>query len=528
MSLQSLVEQCIEGDPIALAQEQAVQWQGWLQPLSSEAPTGEDPGYDDDFQQMREEVNKLSGADAERVVVLAEKLFTRRSKDLRVAGYYLWARVQLQGEAGLAAGLNLLAAMLTRYPVQVWPQRPNSRRQALQWLTSAKVLDSLALHPELVKAEAERTVAALMWLQQALQAWPEEQRPVLDALYGALSARLVQSGGVQTLVPQHSAGREPAAHPSAPATAVIRCGRDLLDNGRVLAAYLREQPQGWLAAHRLFKHLRWDTVHQAPPLDAKGNTRLAPPRGDARAQLKRLHLHLQQNWRELLEQAERQFAEGVNHFCLDLQWYLCQALVRLPDPHSQWADIVRHDLAMLLQRMPGLEVLCWNDGTPFADDTTREWISREVCGQKAQAWPQACVMPVGGAEDILALEGEALAQADSQGVEVALAWLAARPGLSDGRQRWLLRLLMARVAEQYGKSELAIHLLGELQEHTRSLSLAAWEPDLAFENLARLLRLLRLKAQRSEADKPALAQRMEQLLAALVAIDPVKAAVLCA
>jgi type VI secretion system protein VasJ len=41
------------------------------------------------------------------------------------------------------------------------------------------------------------------------------------------------------------------------------------------------------------------------------------------------------------------------------------------------------------------------------------------------------------------------------------------------------------------------------------------------------LRLLRLKAQRNDADKPTLARRMEALLAALVAIDPVRAAVLC-
>lgn len=529
MTLQALVEQCLgEGDALALAQEQAAQWHTWLQPISNAAPTGEDPGYDDDFQHLREEVNKLSGADAERVAALAEKLFTQRCKDLRVAGYYLWARVQLHGEAGLAAGLSLLAALLARYPDEVLPQRPNSRRQALQWLTSARVLDSLALHPEVVKAEAERTVAALVWLQQVLQAWPEAQRPQLDGLYGALAARLVQSGGVKALVPQHSAGSAPVAQMPAPAKAGIRSGRDLLDSGRVLAAYLREQPEGWLAAHRVFKSLRWDTVYQAPPLDASGNTRLAAPRGDGRAQLKRLHL--QQNWRELLEQAERQFAEGVNHFSLDLQWYLCQALTKLPTPHDQWADIVRHDLAMLLQRLPGLEVLNWSDGSPFADDTTREWISREVCGRQTTAWPQAAVAAapvVGSDDDIMALEPEALAQADSQGVEAALAWLAARPGPFSGRQRWLLRLLMARVAEQYGKSELAIHLLGELQDSARHLTLASWEPQLDFEAKARLLRLLRLKAQRGEADKPALALRMEQLLAALVAIDPVRAAVLC-
>lgn len=121
-----------------------------------------------------------------------------------------------------------------------------------------------------------------------------------------------------------------------------------------------------------------------------------------------------------------------------------------------------------------------------------------------------------------------MAQADSDGVEQALAWLASRPGVQTGRQRWLLRLLMARVAEQYARIDLAIHLLGELDTTARRQALAGWEPELDFEAKARLLKLLRLKVQRSDADKPHITQRMEILLAELVAIDPVRAAVLCA
>jgi type VI secretion system protein VasJ len=112
-------------------------------------------------------------------------------------------------------------------------------------------------------------------------------------------------------------------------------------------------------------------------------------------------------------------------------------------------------------------------------------------------------------------------------VEQALAWLSARPDVQSGRQRWLMRLLMARVAERYGKAELALHLLGELDVGAQRRSLCDWEPDLEFEVKARLLKLLRLKAQRSDADKTGLARRMESLLAALVAMDPVRAAVLC-
>jgi len=527
MSLKSLVASCLpDDDALVVAREHGQCWEAWLSPISADAPAGEDPGYDDDFQRMREEVNRLSGADVELVAQLAQQLLKHACKDLRVATYYLWARLHKDGEPGLADGLNLLAALLERYAAHILPARPNSRKMALEWLAGNRMLASLSLYPQVVKAEAQRTVAALVWLEQGFSAWPQDHRPRLGGLYTALSARLAVAGGVDAIVPQTS--HEPASSNSAadPNPSSIKSGRDLLDSGRGLAGYLREQPEGWLAAHRLMKSLRWDTVHQVPPQDTQGITRLAPPRGEYRAQLKRLLL--QQSWSELIDLAERMYAEGVNHFWLDLQWYLHQALSKSAHPHTGWADIVKHDLCMLLQRLPGLEALYWSDGSAFADETTRAWINQHVSASRPEQWLPATASATTSATcEILALEPEALAQADAEGVEQALAWLANRPDAQAGRQRWLLRLLMARVADQYGKAELAIHLFTELDTAAHRHALTDWEPDLIFEVKARLLKLLRLKAQRNDADRPALARQMEQQLAALVAIDPVRAAVLC-
>lgn len=524
MSLQTLVATCLgERDALSIARDQAKGWASWLSPISPECAVGKDPGYEDDFQQLREEVNKISGADIDLVLQCAEKLIKHISKDVRVLTYYLWARLHRDGEAGLADGLELLTAVLERYCTDILPTRPGSRKGALEWLAGSKVLNTLSLYPEVVRAEAERTVAALAWLEQVLTGWPQDQRPDLGALYSALSARLTQSGGVDAVVPQHSASHE--VKESSSPVSTIKSGRDLLDSGRVLAAYLREQPQGWLAGHRLMKSLRWDTVHKSPPQDVSGNTRLAPPRGEYRALLKRMYL--QQSWAELLDQVERIYAEGVNHFWLDLQWYLYQALSKQPAPQNEWADIVKRDLGMFLDRLPGVELSNWSDGTPFADETTREWITQHVSGNRTQQWLPSTAVVTAVDADILSLESEALAQADTEGVDHALAWLSTRPDVQTGRQRWLLRLLMARVAEQYGKSELALHLLGELDVTAQRHALPEWEPELDFEVKARLLKLLRLKSQRTEADKSALARRMEPLLAALVAIDPVRAAVLC-
>ena len=347
-------------------------------------------------------------------------------------------------------------------------------------------------------------------------------------LIHALESRLAQSGGMNAVVPQNSAALSPPVASSlidSPSLQVIHSGRDLLDQAKTLSRYLNEQPRGWLAAHRLMKTLRWDTVHELPP-DVDGKTRLSPPRTESRNQLKRLYT--QQNWTELLEQADRMFGEGVCHFWLDIQWYLHQALGKAGPPWDRWTSVVRQDLALLLERLAGLEQLAWSDGSPFADDVTRNWIAQQVIPRDEGAWLAggAALSGESSHDDLLALEPEAQERADSEGVDAALGWLQSRPGIVTARQHLQLRLLMARIAEQYGKTEMALLLLDELDGSSQGLTLAQWEPELIFEIKARQLKLLRLRAHRY-ADKALLARKMETLRGTLVAIDPARAAVLC-
>jgi type VI secretion system protein VasJ len=528
-SLNSLLNACQAQQDTLLAEtrERVALWDSWLLPVPGVSVVGEDPGYDDDFQQMREEVNKLSGADTERVCKLAEKLLTNTAKDIRVATYYCWAKLHREGEKGLADGLELLAGLLERFGAQLHPQRDRSRKAALEWLAASRMVDSLSLYPEVVREEALRTVGALLLIKHFTEAEPDETRPQLNGLYSALEKRLMSGGGMDAVVPQNVSDNTPATSTtksSAPELSRISSGQDLLAQGRVLTVYLRDQPGGWLAAHHLMKSLRHDTLQELPAMAGDGRTRIAPPKPDQKALLKRLYL--QQSWSEILEQADNLFSRGANHLWLDLQWYIHQGLVK--SGQETLADIIVADLKGLLTRLHGLETLAFDDGTPFADEVTQSWIEQSVM-DTVGGWGREAPTTSGssGDDDILQLEPEALALADSDGTEAALNWLQNRPGMSTARQKWLLRLLMARVAEQYGKNELAVHLLGELDSQADGVTLDQWEPGLLFEVRARHLKLLRMKAGRSEADKTRLNPLMEKLLAGLIAIDPARAAVLC-
>jgi type VI secretion system protein VasJ len=122
----------------------------------------DDPGYDDDFQRIREEVNKISGVDTELICQLAEKLLTQTCKDLRVITFYVWARLQRDGETGLAEGVTLLAAMLERFGAMLHPQRERSCKSALEWLGSRRMSDSLSLYPEVDMTTMQVIIRALL------------------------------------------------------------------------------------------------------------------------------------------------------------------------------------------------------------------------------------------------------------------------------------------------------------------------------------------------------------------------------
>ncbi|ENU4231089.1 type VI secretion system protein TssA [Enterobacter kobei] len=449
--------------------------------------------------------NQIAGANAQASLAARENQSLEQRLHALSELQKTLARLQYRAEHGVPwyerAGLSQNDALLTA----LWPR-----------------------YPEVVRIDAMRTTGALLLISQLIENEPDETRPELNTLYSALESRLQKAGGVDAVVPQNASTSETssaASHSDAPAIGRITSGQDLLAQARTLTEYLREQPDGWLSAHHLMKSLRHDTLRAIPAPDAQGRTRIEPPRADQRALLKRLYL--QQNWTEMLETADSTFSRGANHLWLDLQWYIHQALTK--SGQETLADIIVADLKGLLTRLAGLETLAFSDGTPFADEVTLNWIQQSVLDTTG-GWDNdtPSAPATAGNDDILALEPEAVALADSEGPDAALGWLQTRSGMITDRQRWLLRLLMGRIAEQYGKNDLAVHLFAELGERARVVTLSDWEPELLFEVQARHLKLLRLKAGRSEADKVPLNPLMEELLAGLIAIDPVRASVLCA
>lgn len=511
-----------DGEQLARARLDA--WAAWVQPFPGDGGAGRDPGYEDAFFEVREETQKLSGIDDGLVIRSCEQLLKETGKDLRLAGYYAFARLRQDGSAGFADGLELAAALVDRFGEALLPARAEAKKGALEMLATTRMIELLESRGAFAPQDLERALAALDVVLERTATWPETARPNLQPLVSRFDQKTEPARTVEA-----DAGVAAAAVPLArtATSSPIASTRDLLEQARTMAVWLRDQENGYLPSVRLVRSVRWDTLHEVPPADSTAQTRLPPPRGELRQQMKRLVL--QKQWHELLERVEGAFMEGVNHLWFDLQYFRHVALDHVGAPYSTWRELLRADFALFLERLPGIERLAFNDGTPFADDATLEWIARHAVVRDLEAGETVAPFPVSAdkegeaAGDWPEIEAQARDVSAREGVEAAFGWLEALPGMKTERHRYLQRLVMARLADYGGKPDTALALLNELDGAARSLPLARWEPALVFDIKQQLLRTLKAMSNRKDADRPALMRRIGELQAELTVLDPARA-----
>lgn len=105
-----------------------------LRPFNGDAPCGPDMSFSTEFDALRELrreddhsldqgewVTERKRADWPAALSACDTLLRQRTKDLRVAGWYAEASVQLRGYAGLADGLDLYAGLVREVWAEVHP-----------------------------------------------------------------------------------------------------------------------------------------------------------------------------------------------------------------------------------------------------------------------------------------------------------------------------------------------------------------------------------------------------------------------
>jgi type VI secretion system protein VasJ len=437
-------------------------------PLEAGQPD-EDPRYRERFVDIKQEIDKLQGADLGRVVQAGLSFLAEEAKDLRIAGYLALALVARFGAGGLMTAALLYRSLLEGDVQGLHPRKPGQRASSVAWLNSPR-MDALlgAAEPDLRPDQWQALEASLAAIAQlcaehirgdadAPAGWPAAHRWVEENRPADTQTQSATDSPIERATPPRSSA---APAPALPATDGALSQEQLLAHGRVLHDALLEQGL-LIQAAGLARSVRWGALKE-PPHEG-GTTRIPPPREGAWTELDCVERDSGALEAYLLG-ARLMFEPGFQ-WSMDLQRRLAELAARMPDELLR--NFIEGEAALFVQRLPAVSMLHFADGSPFAGEGARDWLA----GLGAHRDRDAMQSDSGeGFDELLA---GARAEPD---LGRAFALLDAVPAAT-ARQRCRLDLLRAELCLDAKRAQVAYGLLMELKRRVEGMQVMEWDPE---------------------------------------------------
>lgn len=129
-----------------------------LEPIDGDSPVGVDANTVDEYFKLDMEIGKVS-PNYKLCVELSSTILSEKSKDLWVASWLCFSWFRLEGMEGFKNGLTVLLNLLQKYGENIYPQKPNYRSKAVQFLNSGRFYKLLEKE-EIKKANAQAAIDA--------------------------------------------------------------------------------------------------------------------------------------------------------------------------------------------------------------------------------------------------------------------------------------------------------------------------------------------------------------------------------
>ena len=211
---------------------------------------------------------------------------------------------------------------------------------------------------------------------------------------------------------------------------------------------------------------------ETPPVTEGNQTKVPPPSTTREANLEALLKS--QNWEALLNQSESGLAG--DRLLLDQHRYAALALAGLG--YDEARDTVVAETLALVRRLPGLLDREFSDGQPFASAATREWLNAQ--SPASGSAPPTESPEASDTDQVTQLLGEAHKLALGGKLEDAIAKLTElQSEVTFGRDRFRVRLAMAKACAAAGSPALAEGILSGLSDEIQQFRLDEWEPKMA-------------------------------------------------
>lgn len=519
--------------------EERASWRATgTEPVNAENPSGEPVRYEPEFEKLQAEMQKLENLsgdtiDWKEVVVLSKEIIRNKSKDLLVGSYLVLGLLETEGYNGLLNGLTCLDGVISGHWPSLFPaaKRMRARVNALNWLSEKAGSSISRRKPERDDRVILKTCEELVKsLENLLDEKISPEEPVLGNLYRSIQEHVNQLPAAETTAggtvaePESKSPGEPAPVPPVampkPAGNIEtpedarRFMKEAFVSLKKIAAYTRDQDLSRPLPYRLIRFLAWCEIDSLPPAD-NGKSRVPPPPKQLRERFNTLSE--QSAWKELVVQTEGKVAEFP--FWLDLHRLSDTALAGLGPDFIQARDAIKSEVISLLDQLPDLIEIEFSDETPFADESTRNWISTRIFPEKDAAPPEAA-----SSED----ETDFLAEVRSKSRQLlkkgdpkaALSLVQeAKRSAATERHKFLAQQELANLCLETGNIKAALAQMEMLNDQITRFSLDLWEPHLASEVLQIYWHTINKTLKASKQPVPELSKLADSIFGRLCRLD---------
>lgn len=487
-----------------------------LTPISDALPAGNEARASDEYEAVANEIEKLTSISSTAPIDWAlveqqgSELLAKQSKDFMLAAWLSAAWVDRHGVNGLVAGLALHAYYIEHYWDTGFPplKRIRGRRNALSWWIErcTEWLNSQTLEPlepdtwmalvenaekidrSLAELDPEaptlmgfvRQLKALDQIELAAEPVVADEPTVSPDVAAAAAATDQHTEAPITAVPATPVVATIAAQKSViiPPVLPVTAGTDLTSLDDIISAlgpvnHALGQLSNALMALDRFNPLAIEmnrfaarsTLLQHPPAQDQTTALMAPP------------VAIMDAFQIVCGTAN---AEGMIEFCesrlpafpfwLDLDYQSARGFAMLEERGAVMRQTIINNALAFIERLPGIELLHFSDGTPFASAETQQWLAEcraQQSGPSSDDSVQSAfecakkTLHAGKTNEALAIYHELARQTSTRRVQ-----FLARIGMADA-------LISTRADVD------PLPYVRALADDCQHYQLADWEPELA-------------------------------------------------
>lgn len=478
-----------------------------INPISEDAPSGDDVKYDADYEKLQSEIDKLSiptstgvGIDWNNVIKIATAILATRSKNLLVTAYLAAGLLYRDKIDGFAKSLEILKNMTENFWESLFPskKRLRGRINAFEWWISRTdtyfISNSISPQKAALVEEVKSGLKALdqvvsnkiengpniIRLMDHVNRWPIQTEPKPSTAADSST----QAASKSTTTPGSSTDAQTTQQVASPDLKTTDDADRLLTVSLKQLIKIADHNQNQNPANPLSYHLNrigsWLTIDKLP-LSENNQTKIPPPEQSVRSGIENLIQN--RDYKNALVESESRLKGYL--FWLDLSRLSSEALVQMGGEYSQASEAVCLQTAMFVKRLPGIDKFCFSDGTPFADPQTRTWlktIAIDSGGNDSMGLAEGSdADDVSGMANALT-EGMKLFK-DRKVAEALDLFQKSLTGSGSARSRFSWRIALSRFLMNIGKIDLAKPHFDELLRQIDVYKLEEWDPDLTVQAL---------------------------------------------